>query len=143
MIDDHELTIDNVAGWLQPARALFLLGQPVAVSFSPGDMTVYRMMFTPAAAVREFETHGEYPALRPGTAVLTVLVPTASSAIIADDGMPMPGYVDSHVQLKNPNTIVAVGVCWSLIVGNSGAEVAEMYGDDVSRKVIAGWGHYR
>lgn len=138
-----EHTIAEVARWLEPAVALHRLGQPIVVSFSPGDGTKYVMAFTPAAATREFETHGEWPALRPGLSVLALVGPSPCATIIDGNGSPFPGYVATHLKLTNRCTIAAVGVCWALMVGNSADDVAAMYADPDSREAIADWENYR
>lgn len=142
-MNTHEETIANVAEFLQPAIALFQLGQPVTLSFCPGDGTKYALMFTPEPAVREFETYQSYPMLRPTEAVLTVIGPSQAAAIIDAHGDPVADYVRTTLKIDNRCTIAAVGVCWALMVGCDAAFVARAYGDDDSRGAIADWENYQ
>lgn len=126
----QELTIEEaaelVAAWIEPARQAFAAGCPVHLTFSPGEGTAYAMSFVPPGAP-VLCTEREYPRVPPGDAVLAMTV-HGQAIPIAPDGQPYPSYVAEKLRSENAYFLLAVGLCWWLMVGNSPEAFAEVWG---------------
>ena len=106
-----------VAVWIEPAREAFAQGQPVHLSFSPGEGTCYAMSFIPAG-MPGLATEGEYLRVSPGQALLAMPV-HGKAIVIAPDGQPYPHYAAEKLGSENSSLLLAVGLCWWLMVGNT------------------------
>lgn len=121
-----------VADWIAPAREAFASGQPVHLTFSPGEGTAYALSFVPAGQA-SLVTEREYPRVSADQALL--VMPVAGKAVvIAPDGQPYPSFVAEKLKTENVPTILAVGLCWWLMVGNDAPGFARAYGPWLDRE---------
>ena len=118
--------------FLAPARAIWDAGMVTHVTVAPGDMTSYRMTFVPASPVSfttswsdDGRTYPESAPVGPDDRLLVVhgrdrVIP------IAPHSSPWPDYVAEKLATDNRYTLLAIGLTWWLMAGNSqsGAEVA-------------------
>lgn len=117
---------EAVSLWIEPAREIFRQGLPVHLSFSPGEGTCYALSFIPAGTAG-LCTEREYLRVTPDQAVLAM--PIAGKAIpINPEGAPYPDYAAEKLGSENAPLLLAVGLCWWLMVGNSPERFEEAWG---------------
>ncbi len=123
----HSTVIHNVARWLDPHP--WPLDEPVAVTFSPGDLTCYALLFTPGQ--NGLVSPGEYDRFnrQPTIGLLAGTGGTRTGVLVrtTTDSTPHPEYVAEKFGTTNVHTVTAVGVIWSLMAGNNPDEVADWY----------------
>jgi hypothetical protein len=124
------LTIEKAAElmalWIEPARDAFAAGQPVHLSLSPGEGTCYALSFIPAG-MPGLATEGEHLRVSPGQGLLAMPV-HGKAIVIAPDGQPWPAYAEEKLGSDNSALLLAVGMAWWLMVGNTPESFADAWG---------------
>ena len=115
-----------MALWIEPAREAFASGQPVHLSLSPGEGTCYALSFIPAG-MPGLATEGEHLRVSPGQALLAMPV-HGKAIVIAPDGQPWPVYAEEKLGSGNSALLLAVGMAWWLMVGNTPESFASAWG---------------
>lgn len=123
--------VQAVNDWIAPARVLFDQGRGEAVQLvmSPGDMTNYTMIFSPAPKT-VFVTNGEFVRTDATLALLGY-----RAIVINPIGSPDATYVREKLETRSHATVAAVGVTWALMVTNDPDLVARMY-ESVAAEIL-------
>lgn len=110
-------------------RAVFQRGGVVHLTVCPGDGTRYALTFVPPTTAAWWTT-GPYedPALTPDQALL--IVHTLNRAVvITPTGYPVANFVAEKLGTDNRFTVLAVGLAWFLMVGNTAAQAVDAFAE--------------
>lgn len=116
-----------VEAFIAPARAVFQRGGVVHLTLCPGDGTRYAVTFVPPTGAAWW-TDSPYPDPALDREQALLIVHTLNRAvIITPTGYPVDNFVAEKLGTDNRFTVLAVGLAWFLMVGNTPAQAEEAF----------------